>query len=172
MFVLRWLDANIEKIIILVSYVVMASIIFVEVFRRFIFSQQAAWSSTIPIYLFLWIVWIGCAYNVRIRAHLSFDEVRAKLSRGWQYVCLCLDAALWIVFSLIVIYYTSRQVMISHDNFSIVQGTDNVMQWWFYMATPVGFSLLILRVLQNMWVDWQSYRKGEPLRIQTSIFGD
>ena len=172
MFILRWIDANIEKVIILVSYVAMASIIFVEVFRRFLFSQQAAWSSTIPIYLFLWIVWVGCAYNVRIRAHLSFDEVRAKLSYKWQYACLLMDAVLWIVFAAIVIYFTWKQVALSRDNFSIVQGTDNVMQWWFYTATPFAFSLLILRVLQNAWSDWKSFQKGEPFRIQTSIFGD
>lgn len=170
--VIRWLDQNIERTIILVSYVVMASIIFVEVFRRFIFSQQAAWSSTIPIYLFLWIVWIGCAYNVKIRAHLSFDEVRAKLSYARQYACLLLDAVLWIVFSAVVIYYTTLQVLLSRDNFAIVQGTDNVMQWWFYIATPFAFSLLIVRVLQNAWSDWRTFRAKEPFRIQTNIFGE
>jgi TRAP-type C4-dicarboxylate transport system permease small subunit len=170
--VLRWIDNNIERIIILVSYVAMAGIIFVEVFRRFIFSQQAAWSSTIPIYLFLWIVWIGCAYNVRIRAHLSFDEVRAKMSYGMQYACLVLDAVLWIVFAAIVIYYTTLQVLLSRDNFAIVQGTDNVMQWWFYLATPLAFTLLIVRVLQNAWGDWRKFHAREPLKIQTSIFGD
>lgn len=172
MFILRWLDANLEKSIILVNYVVMAAIIFVEVFRRFIFSQQAAWSSTIPIYLFLWIVWVGCAYNVRIRAHLSFDELRARLPYKWQYACLLLDAALWIIFAAIVVYFTSKQVMLSRDNFAIVQGTDNVMQWWFYTATPFAFTLLIIRVLQNAWSDWNCFRKGEPFRIQTNIFGD
>ena len=63
MAILRWLDENVEKVIILVNYSVMAAIIFVEVIRRFLFNEQAAWSSTIPIYLFLWVVWIGCAYR-------------------------------------------------------------------------------------------------------------
>ena len=99
----------------------MAAIIFVEVIRRFLLNEQAAWSSTIPIYLFLWVVWIACAYNVRIRAHLSFDELRIKFTRRGQFVCLMLDAVLWIVFSAIVIYYTTKQVLLSRDNFAIVQ---------------------------------------------------
>lgn len=172
MAILRWLDSNLEKVIILVNYVAMAGIIFVEVIRRFVFNEQAAWSSTIPIYLFLWIVWIGCAYNVKIRAHLTFDEVRVRMPYGAQYACLLLDAVLWIVFSAIVIYYSSEQVLLAHDNFAIVQGTDNVMQWWFYVATPFAFSLLILRVLQNVREDWLKYRAGEPFQIQTSVFGD
>lgn len=172
MSIFRWIDDNIEKIIILVNYIAMAAIIFVEVIRRFLFNEQAAWSSTIPIYLFLWVCWIGCAYNVKIRAHLRFDEVRQRLPYAAQFGCLLLDSALWIIFSVIVLVYSVEQVMLSYDNFAIVQGTDDVMQWWFYTATPIAFSLLIFRVLQNVWQDVGDYRRGEPLEIKTNIFGD
>lgn len=172
MTILRWLDENIERIIILVNYVAMAGIIFVEVIRRFTFGEQAAWSSTVPIYLFLWICWIGCAYNVKIRAHLKFDEIRSRMPRQGQLACLMLDAVLWIVFSLIVIWYSWEQVMIARDNFAIVQGTDDVLQWWFYLATPVAFTLLVFRVLQNVQTDLSAYRKGEPLQVKSNIFGD
>lgn len=172
MAVLRWLDANVEKIMILVCYVTMAGIIFVEVIRRFAFNEQVAWSTTVPVYLFLWIVWLGCAYNVKIRAHLRFDELRLRLPYVGQFACLCLDAVLWITFSGIVIFYTSEQVWLSYDNFAIVQGTDDVMQWWFYLATPLAFSLLVVRVLQNFWHDFASFRAGRPFNLNANIFGD
>ncbi len=172
MVILRWLDANIEKSIILVNYVAMAAIIFVEVIRRFLINEQAAWSSTIPIYLFLWVCWIGCAYNVKIRAHLKFDELRARMPYPAQFACLMLDAVLWITFSVIVIVYTVEQVMLSRANFSIVQGTDNILQWWFYLATPFAFSLLIIRVLQNVKHDLSAFLKGEPLKVKANIFGE
>lgn len=170
--VLRWLDQNIERILILVGYSVMAGIIFVEVIRRFVFGEQAAWSSTIPIYLFLWVVWTGCAYNVKIRTHLRFDELRVRLPYQAQFACLLLDALLWIIFSVIVIYYTTEQVLLSRDNFAIVQGTDDVLQWWFYTATPLTFSLLIVRVFQNTIEDVRTFWSGKPFRLQISILGD
>lgn len=172
MFLVRWLDDNIEKVIILVNYVAMAGIIFVEVIRRFLFNEQAAWSSTIPIYLFLWVTWIGCTYNVKIRTHLRFDELRVRMSYGMQFACLILDAVLWIVFALIVIFFAVEQVQLSYDNFSIVQGTDDVMQWWFYLATPFAWSLLIIRVLQNLVSDYGLYRKREPFQIQVGMLGE
>lgn len=172
MAVLRWIDANVEKIMILVCYVTMAGIIFVEVIRRFLFNEQVAWSTTVPVYLFLWIVWLGCAYNVKIRAHLRFDELRLGLPYAGQFACLCLDAVLWIAFSVIVIFYTGEQVWLSYDNFAIVQGTDDVMQWWFYLATPLAFSLLIVRVLQNFVSDLASFRAGQPFNLHANIFGD
>lgn len=172
MTILRWLDENIERVIILINYVAMAAIIFVEVIRRFLFNEQAAWSSTIPIYLFLWICWIGCTYNVKIRAHLKFDELRTRMPYKAQFACLMLDAVLWIIFAIIVVIYTVEQVMLAHDNFAIVQGTDDVMQWWFYLATPLAFSLLIFRVLQNVMSDVSSFKKGDPLQVKTNIFGE
>jgi len=172
MKVLRWIDQNIEKIVILICYVTMAGIIFVEVIRRFVFQSQAAWSTTIPIYLFLWVTWIGAAYNTKIRTHLRFDEVRIRLPYGGQFACLCLDTFLWILFGVIVIVYSLEQVQLSHDNFAIVQGTDDVMQWWFYLATPVGWALLIFRALQNFWEDLRTFRAGEPFKLQVSMLGE
>ncbi len=172
MFIVRWLDENIEKVIILINYIAMAAIIFVEVIRRFLFNEQAAWSSTIPIYLFLWVTWIGCTYNVKIRTHLRFDELRVRMSYGGQFACLVMDAALWIGFAIIVIYFSIEQVWLSYDNFAIVQGTDDVMQWWFYTATPIAWGLLIVRVLQNLVEDYGLYRKGEPFQIQVGMLGE
>ena len=169
---LRWINDNIEKLVILICYTTMAGIIFVEVIRRFAFNEQAAWSTTIPIYLFLWITWMGAAYNVKIRTHLRFDELRVRLSYNKQFACLCLDAILWIGFGIIVTYYAIEQTYITYDNFAIVQGTDNVMQWWFYTATPVAWGLLIFRVLQNWWADYKTFKAGEPFKLQTSMLGE
>ena len=164
----KWLDENIEKVVILFSYVVMTGIIFVEVIRRFAFGQQAAWSTTIPIYLFLWVTWVGCAYCCKNRSHLRFEEFRVRLPYKGQFFCIVLDHLIWIGFSLMIIYYSYDVVYLSYDNFSIVQGTDDVMQWWFYMATPVGFGLIIYRVLQNLFEDIGRFRRGESMPIKSS----
>lgn len=167
--ILHWLDENIEKVIILLAYSTMAGIIFVEVIRRFLFSQQAPWSTSIPILLFLWVTWFGASYNIRKRSHLALTEIRQRLPYTGQFLCLCLDAVLWIVFAGIVIHYTTQQVELSYFNFAIVPGTDNVMQWWFYLATPLAWSLIIVRALQNLYQDWCRYRSGEPFQLQASM---
>lgn len=172
MIILRWLDANVEKTVILVCYLAMTGIIFVEVIRRFAFGQQAAWSSTIPIYLFLWVTWIGCAYTAKKRSHLRFEELRARLPYFGQFCVVTLDHLLWIGFSIIVIYFSAEQVQLSYDNFAIVQGTDDVMQWWFYMATPLAFVLIIFRVMQNLVEDVRRFKKREPFLIKAGLQGD
>ena len=164
----KLLDDNIEKSIILVSYVLMTAIIFVEVIRRFAFGQQAPWSSTIPIYLFLWVTWIGCSYNCKKRNHLRFEEFRMRLPYKGQFFCLVIDHLVWIGFAILVMYFSLQQVQLSYENFAIVQGTDDVMQWWFYMATPIGFGLVIYRVSRNLIDDIRRFTKGEPMPIKAT----
>lgn len=167
--ILGWFDRNTEKIIILITYSTMAGIIFVEVVRRFLFNEQVAWSTTIPVLLFLWVTWFGASYNIRQRTHLALTEVRARLPYTGQFACFVLDAVLWIVFAVIVIYYTYEQTWLAYDNFAIVGGTDDVMEWWFYLATPLAWSLIIIRVLQNLVQDIRRYHHREPFILQASL---
>lgn len=163
---LSWLDKNAERVLILIAYSLMAGIIVFAVIERFVFKSQIPWSTSIPIYLFLWVTWIGCSYNVKQRTHLTFNELRSRMSYGVQFSCLMLDGLLWLLFGLMVTFYTYEQTMLAYNNFAIVQGTDNMMQWWFYLATPVAWVLLMIRVLQNMYQDYQRYLRHEPFLIE------
>lgn len=168
---LRWLDKNAERTLILFAYSAMSLIIVYAVFERFIFKTQIPWSTAIPIYLFLWVTWIGCSHNVRRRTHLVFNDVRLRLPYAWQFACLWLDALLWIVFGAIVLFYTVEQTRLVEMNFAIVQGTDNVMQWWFYLATPLAWALLIVRVLQNLADDIGRWRRRQPFLVDIQSIG-
>lgn len=166
---LRWLDANLERVIMLVAYTICAGIIAVEVFRRYFFQVQAPWSTSIPSYMFLWLTWIGAAYAVRARLHLSFGEIRAALPRNVQYLLMQSDYVLFVAFGLVVIYWSYDLLVLQYQNESVVPGTNDVPAWWFYSATPVGWSLLLLRVVQCAVEDWRDWRSGGPLKIRGSL---
>ena len=65
-----------------------------------------------------------------------------------------------------------QQVQIAYDNFAIVQGTDDIMQWWFYTATPIGFGLVIYRVLRNLMDDIRRFRNNEPMLVNIGAAAD
>lgn len=163
------LDKYFEKTILVATYLTIAAIIFVEVIRRFVFQVQAPWSTTLPPYLFLIMTWVGCAYNTRLRAHLRFTEFRANMPRSGQLFCMTLDAVLWVTFAVIVITTTIKQTANSASNFQILLGTDDVMQWWFYICVPLSWMLLSGRVIENSIDDFRRYREGEPMMIQGGL---
>ncbi|MDZ7709726.1 MAG: TRAP transporter small permease subunit [Roseovarius sp.] len=170
--VVPWAERNLEQSLMVVSYLAIGGIIFVEVIRRFVFSLQAPWSTTLPPFLFLIMTWFGCSYNVKLRTHLAFAEFRTAMPRKGQLACLMLDAVLWIGFSWVVIVTTLKQVVNSASNFQIMLGTDNVMQWWFLISMPIAFTTLVARVLENALRDIENYRRGDTLITQAVIGGD
>lgn len=167
-----WLERNLEKTIVVYSYLAIAAIIFAGVIQRFYLSGQPAWSTTIPPLLFMIMAWFGCSYNVRLRTHLSFAEFRMNMPRGMQLVCLCLDAVLWFGLCVIVVTTTARVTANSAANFQIVLGTDNTLQWWFIVTVPIAFVLMAGRVLENLLEDIARYRSGGPMIEQSVIGGD
>ncbi|WP_282607399.1 TRAP transporter small permease [Pelagibius sp. Alg239-R121] len=166
------LDRHLERTILITSYLVIAMVIFVEVIRRFVFQVQAPWSTTLPPYLFLIMTWVGCAYNTRLRSHLSFSEFRAGMRPTGQLFCVCLDAVLWLIFALIVIVTTLKQTANSAANFQILLGTDNILQWWFYACVPASWLMLSARVIENLIEDVSRFRSGEPVVQQTAMISD
>lgn len=169
-----FLDRHLERTIVVWTYIVIAAIIFVGVLQRFLpfLPGQPAWSTTIPPLLFMIMAWFGCTFNVRLRTHLSFNEFRTKYSRFGQLLSLVLDALLWFGFCVIVVTTTARVTVNSYDNFQIVLGTDNLMQWWFIITVPVAFILMAGRVFENLFEDLAKYRNGETLIEQAVIGGD
>lgn len=167
--VLRTLDDNLEKVVLVTAFSVCATIVAVEVFRRFVFSVQAPWSTYIPAYMFLWLTWVGAAYGAKVRAHLAFNEVRDRMPRAWRYAFMQLDNALYLLFAALAIYWSYDLAALFFMLGSIVPGTDNLPSWWFYSATPVGWALLVYRVLQNIVEDFRCFRSGEPLPARGTL---
>ncbi|MFN3211374.1 MAG: TRAP transporter small permease [Roseovarius sp.] len=167
-----FVERYLERTVMVVSYLAVALIIFWGVIDRFVFSNQQPWSTTIPPLLFMIMAWFGATYNVRLRTHLSFSEFRSRMARPAQFACLMMDAALWFIFSVIVMVTTARAAALSASNFQIVLGTDNTMQWWFLVTAPVAFLLMVARTFQNMMEDIGNLRSGQPLIKQAVIGGD
>ena len=165
-----FIERNLEPAIMVIAYLAIGYIIFAGVLQRFYLNGQPAWSTTLPPFLFLVMTWVGCSYNVRLRTHLSFAEFRKASPRAVQMGLLLLDALLWLGFAWIVVVTTTQETVRAAANFSIMLGTDNVMQWWFLITVPISFILLAGRVIENTTEDLQRYRAGSDL-IETAVIG-
>lgn len=166
------IDRQLERSVMVWSYLIISAVIFVEVFRRFVLNEQAPWSTTLPPFLFLIMTWFGCSYNVRLRTHLAFSEFRTNLPRTGQLVCLSLDALLWLGVCWIVVVTSCRVTANSAANFQILLGTDDILQWWFLITVPFAFILMAARVLENLIEDIGKYRTGQPMIEQAVIGGE
>lgn len=167
-----FIERHLEPTIMVIAYLAIGYIIFSGVIQRFFLSGQPPWSTTIPPFLFLVMAWVGCSYNVKLRTHLAFAEFRKSAPRPVQLFLLLLDAVLWLGFAWIVVVTTTQETVRAAANFSIMLGTDNVMQWWFLITVPIAFILLAARVMENALKDLKRYREGGEMIEQAVIGGD
>lgn len=165
-------ERYLEPSVMVASYLAIGYIIFSGVVQRFFLSGQPPWSTTLPPFLFLVMTWVGCSYNVKLRTHLAFAEFRMAMPRFGQLLCLLLDALLWLGFAWIVIVTATQETVRAAANFSIMLGTDDVMQWWFLISVPLAFLLLSGRVLEHLFNDLRNFRAGETMIKQAVIGGD
>ncbi|MEL6479869.1 MAG: TRAP transporter small permease subunit [Pseudomonadota bacterium] len=165
-----FIDRHLERTVMVWTYLLIAGVIFVEVFRRFALNEQAPWSTTLPPFLFLIMTWIGCSYNIRLRTHLAFAEFRMNMGARGQLACLILDAVLWLTFCWVVVVTSSRVAANSASNFQILLGTDNVLQWWFLVSVPLAFTMMATRVIENLLEDLDNYRNDRPL-LKPAVIG-
>ncbi|MEP4195194.1 MAG: TRAP transporter small permease subunit [Aliishimia sp.] len=169
---LPFADRHLERGIAVLTYLMIAAIIFWGVIDRFIFSNQWAGSTTVPPFLFMIMAWFACSYNVRLRTHLSFSEFRSKMKPAGQMAALTMDTVLWLGFCWVALTTSIRFTAYSADNFQLVDGVDDTMKWWFYIIVPVAFWLMSGRVVGNWLEDWNNYKSGNPIIKQAVIGGD
>jgi TRAP-type C4-dicarboxylate transport system permease small subunit len=151
------------------TYLLCTSIVFVEAVRRYLFRSQAPWSGQAAIYLFIWLSWIGCAYGLKSRAHLRFDEIRRRLPYTAQFLLQQLDYLVWISLCAIISWFAIQQMLIQYNLGSVVQGTDHFPLWVAFLGIPFGWALVFWRAVHCMIEDIGRFRAGRPIMDAFSL---
>lgn len=158
----HWLDKNVEFWLNFLFYVYLSSILVVEVVARFVFDHSLTWSVETAIYAFIWLTYLSMAEMTRGRDHLAFTMIRDRLNRHGQFVCLMIsDVALAVVAVTIVVYIL--QPIGDSIAFNQQMTGSDLPLWLALIAIPVGWTMVLLRVVQRFIDLLNNYRRGNPL---------
>lgn len=166
---LRELDRNAERWLLLLFYVMLVLTMAVEVLRREIFMFSSIWGEEIVRYSFIYLAWIGAAAAIRERAHIRIDVLFAYLGSRAKALMYIFGDFVMIGVSIVALYWSFETVLVSAKFGSVSHGL-RVSMVWFLMSVPIGFSLMIWRLLQSLKRDFISLRKGEPVYEGDKLF--
>ena len=65
-----FLERHLEEVIAGVCVLIMATLVFLQVVLRYVFSAPTSWSDEIAVYAMLWSVYLSCSWAVRERCLL------------------------------------------------------------------------------------------------------
>jgi C4-dicarboxylate transporter DctQ subunit len=167
--ILRKIDQEGERWLVLPLYTMIVLTIFMEVIRRFFLSYSSIWAEEIARYAFIYIAWIGASYAIRERAHIRIDVILPLLSNRWRTIVFIFGDIVTLILAVLAVYWSMEPVINSIHFGSVTHGL-RISQAWFLFAVPLGFTMMILRLLQSMKRDISDLRAGRPVFEGSKLF--
>lgn len=143
-----------------ILYIYIISIIFTEVISRYLLGTSVLWAYETAIYAFIWLSYLSMAGMARSRTHLAVTFLRDMMPRGVQLALLLLSDVLLIVLASVVVVFI-RQPFEDAVDFDQMMVAINIPFWIALLSVPVGWSLVVLRVVQRMITSINEYRHGK-----------
>lgn len=169
MDILRRIDKDAERWLLLVFYVMLVVTMAIEVLRREIFAFSSIWGEEIVRYSFIYLAWIGAAAAVKERAHIRIDVIMHYLSPRAKAALYIFGDLVMFGVAIIALYWSFETVHVSAKFGSVTDGL-RISKVWFLMAVPVGFGLMIWRLLQSLYRDVNSLKNGTPVFEGDKLF--
>ena len=166
---LRNLDQNAERWLLLVFYVMLVLTMAIEVLRREVFSYSSIWGEEVVRYSFIYLAWVGAAVAVKERVHIRIDVIMHYLGPRHKALLYIFGDLVMFVVAIIALYWSFEAVHVSAKFGSVTDGL-RVSRVWALMAVPLGFSLLMLRLVQSFIRDVRYIRDGKPVFEGSTLF--
>ncbi len=138
-----------EEIIAGILFIAMVIVINVEVFNRYFLLSPGAYSEEIAKYLFIWSVFFAMVYAVKENAHIITDVIPEKTPKYIQNLIDIASIVIFILFSIFMIYYGYIYTVKMYQ-FERLTEAMGAPLYYFCVSVPVGFSLVLLRLVQQL----------------------
>ena len=156
------IDKNLERWALLVFYTMLVLTMAVEVLRREIFAYSSIWGEEIVRYSFIYLAWIGAASAVRERAHIRIDVLFHYVPAVVKSVLYIFGDLVMMVVAVFALYWSFEIVGVAYKFQSVSHGL-RVPMVWFLAAVPIGFGLMMFRLLQSLRRDIADLIAGRPV---------
>ena len=167
--ILQQIDQNGERYLLLPLYAMIVSTVFMEVVRRSLLSYSSIWAEEIARYAFIYIAWIGASSAIKERAHIRIDVILNLLSQRMKSIVYIFGDIITLILAVLAIWMSMESVLNSIHFGSVTHGL-RISQAWFLAAVPLGFLMMIFRLLQSIRRDWSDLKAGRPVFEGNKLF--
>jgi TRAP-type C4-dicarboxylate transport system permease small subunit len=167
--VLNALNKNAERWALLVFYTMLVATMAIEVVRREVFAYSSIWGEEVVRYAFIYLAWIGAAAAVRERGHLRIDVIFNYVSPRMKAVLYIFGDLVMLLIAVLAVYWSFETVSVSWKFGSVSHGL-RVSMVWFLAAVPIGFTLMVFRLIQSLLRDVTDFRAGRPVYEGERLF--
>ena len=144
--------ANIDVIVSSLALTVLIIVTFTGVIARYVFKAPFGWQEEVQVLCFLYTVFFGGSYAVRVSGHIGIDIIVDSLHGKIREIA---EILISVVVTVILLYAFAKGCALVEQLFN-TNRMSNMLQIpyaYFYMCEPIGFVLFILNMFAVTWND-------------------
>ncbi len=120
----------------------------VNVFYRYVLEASIGWAFELTTFLFAALIFVGASWGFKLGAHIGVDAVVKLLSPARQRVAAIIAVLCCILYAGIVLYGGTVYVYKMYDIGIMSQDIHWLPQWMPRFVLPLGYALILYRMLQ------------------------
>ena len=157
---LHWLN-KFEEITSSVALSLMAVIIILQVFQRYVLQHSLDWPEELARYLFIYSVYVGSSYAASGRRHLEVTVVRTVFGKKLGNRFTIIAYIITVVFCGLMFVWGVKMVDFVITTNQLAPALQFPM-YIAYICLPLGFLLMGLRTI---WVIWNLFSGNASMQL-------
>lgn len=155
MKIVSFIDKHLEEILCAVLLAVMTIVIFLQIVLRLL-GLPLSWTEEIGRYMFIWLIYIGCASAIRKRKHISVELLDLFLKERGKFVLNIISNVVFLIFAVILTYYSFFVVQrVSTQLSPAIRMPMSIP----YSSVLVGSALMVVRLIQDTIARFKERKK-------------
>ena len=145
MKILSFFNKHLEEVLCAVLLSAMTIVIFAQILLRF-FGLPLSWTEEAGRYMFIWLIYIGCAAAVKKRKHICVELIDLFLKERGRFVISIISNIIFMIFAGILAYFGVFVIIrVSAQLSPAIRMPMSVP----YSSFVVGSALMFVRLIQD-----------------------
>jgi len=147
---LKKLFNNLEEYLLVFALGSMVVYIFMQILLRYVFDLPLAWSEELARFTFVWLIYLGASLAIKRKRHLRVDAALFLYPKAIRRYVTLLGDLLFLFFAIVIAKETATLTYTITFIRPQVSPAMQIPMGLAYLAIPVSFSLMVIRIVQNI----------------------
>lgn len=145
----NWIAKHLEELLLVILLSGMSLCMILQIFMRHVMKNSLSWSEELIRYAFIYLVFLGFGLAVKEGRHISITFLKDHMSPKIQWIMDIFADIVFLAYSGIMLYFGAGVV---RDFIATAQTSPalGIPKWIVFMAAPIGFALVILRLVKHL----------------------
>lgn len=141
---------NFEEYVSAVAMVMMVSVLFAQVFSRYVLQGSIIWAEESSRFGFLWLMFLSSSLAAAKRNHIRVTAPLLILPKRFRIWVIVFADVIWVIFNVIITYHSLTMVT-NAFKYAYLSPSLKLNMAFMFLVIPFSFALMTIRIIVGYW---------------------